>query len=89
MNADDKEEYYVSDMPSDLTLLCANAYCQGGCAVLFANDGLVLRMSESELSNLKDFLKDYPVVKYLKVNNRTYEVGYQYYQLEAMSSFTQ
>ena len=74
-NADNKEEYYVSDMPSDLTLLCANAYCQDGCAILFANDGLVLRMSESELSSLKEFLKEYPVVKYLKVQNRTYEVN--------------
>lgn len=73
-NADDKEEYYVSDMPSNLTLLCANAYCQDGCAVLFAEDGLVLRMSESELTELKEFLKEYPVVKNLKVRNRTYEV---------------
>jgi len=49
LNADNKEEYNVSDMPSNLTLLCANTYCQDGCAVLFADDGLVLRMSESEL----------------------------------------
>ena len=74
-NADNKEEYYVSDMPSNLTLLCANAYCQDGCAVLFANDGLVLRMSESELADLKEFLKEYPVVKNLKVRNRTYEIN--------------
>jgi hypothetical protein len=32
-------------------------------------------MSESELSSLKEFLKEYPVVKYLKVQNRTYEVN--------------
>ena len=73
-NEDNLEEYYVSDMPSNLTLLCANAYCQDGCAVLFANDGLVLRMSKSELSSLKEFLQNYPVVKTLKVRNRTYEV---------------
>ena len=74
LNADNKEEYYVSDMPSNLTLLCANAYCQDGCAVLFADDGLVLRMSKSELSDLKDFISKYPVAKSLKVRNRTYEV---------------
>ena len=74
LNSDNKEEYYVSDMPSNLTLLCANAYCQDGCAVLFANDGLVLQMSESELNDLKEFLMKYPVMKNLKVNNRTYEI---------------
>ena len=61
-------------MPTNLTLLCANAYCQDGCAVLFADDGLVLKMSKSELLNLKEFLKNYPVLKTLKVRNRTYEV---------------
>ena len=74
VNADGKEEYYVSDMPSHLTLLCANAYCQDGCAVLFANDGVVLRMTAAELEGLKEFLKSYPVQKVLRVNNRTYEV---------------
>ena len=52
-NADNLEEYYVSDMPPNLTLLCANAYCQEGCAILFANDGLVLRMTPNELSSSK------------------------------------
>jgi len=74
VNADGKQEYYVSDMPRHLTLLCANAYCQDGCAVLFANDGLVLRMSADELSELKNFLSSYPVTKHLRVRNRTYEV---------------
>ena len=74
LNKDGKEEYYVSDMPQHLTLLCANAYCQDGCAVLFANDGVVLRMTEDELAVLKTFLKSYPVQKHLLVNNRTYEV---------------
>ena len=74
INIDEKEEYYVSDMPSNLTLLCANAYCQDGCAVLFADDGIVLRMSKNELVDLKDFLRRYPVIKHLKVRNHTYEV---------------
>lgn len=75
LNNDDKMEYYVADMPSHLTLLCANAYCQEGCAVLFAADGLVLRMSESEVSSLREFISKYPVIKHLKVSNRTYEIA--------------
>ena len=74
VNADGKQEYYVSDMPRHLTLLCANAYCQDGCAVLFAHDGLVLRMTADELSELKNFLISYPVTIHLRVRNRTYEV---------------
>ena len=61
-------------MPSNLTLLCANAYCQEGCAVLFAQDGLVLSMTASEVTALREFIDKYPVVKRLKVANRTYEV---------------
>ena len=74
MNADGKEEYYVEDMPEHLTLLCAHAYCTDGCAVLYEDGGLVLRMSKAELAALKEFLSSYPVVKHLVVNNRTYEV---------------
>ena len=44
LNHDQKMVYYVADKPSNLSLLCANAYCQEGCAVLFAQDGLVLSM---------------------------------------------
>ena len=74
VNTDGKTEYYVEDMPRHLTLLCANAYCQEGCAVLFEDGGLVLQMNQAELTALKEFLRTYPVVKHLKVNNRTYEV---------------
>ena len=74
LNHDQKMEYYVADMPSNLTLLCANAYCQEGCAVLFAQDGLVLSMTEGEVTALREFIDKYPVVKRLKVANRTYEV---------------
>ena len=74
LNHDGIEEYYVSDMPEHLTLLCANAYCQEGCAVLFADSGIVLRMTATELDGLKAFLRSYPVQKQLRVRNRTYEV---------------
>jgi hypothetical protein len=77
VNADGKEEYYVEDMPKHLTLLCANAYCTDGCAVLFEDGGLVLRMTKAELAALKEFLSSYPVKKHLVVNNRTYEVDHQ------------
>ena len=55
VNVDGKDEYYVEDMPTHLTLLCANAYCTDGCAVLFEDGGLVLKMTKAELAALKDF----------------------------------
>ena len=85
VNVDGKEEYYVEDMPPHLTLLCANAYCHDGCAVLFEDGGLVLRMTKEELAALKDFLSSYPVVKQLVVNNRTYEVDHRVAAPEALT----
>ena len=85
VNADGKEEYYVEDMPKHLTLLCANAYCTDGCAVLFEDGGLVLRMTKAELAALKEFLSSYPVVKHLVVNNRTYEVDNHQAKPEALT----
>ena len=64
----------MSDMPDNLTLLCANSYCQDVCVVLSADSGIVLRMSPFELDGLKTFLRSYPVQKQLRVRNRTYEV---------------
>ena len=78
LNHDGKREYYVSDMPEHLTLLLANAYCQDGCAVLFADGGVVLQMTVGELDELKTFLRSYPVQKVLRVNNRTYEIDPTY-----------
>ena len=74
VNADGKSEYYVSSMPKDLALLCANDYVANGVAVLFYEDGLVLDMSESELRELRDYLSVFNVSKRLRVNNSTYEV---------------
>ena len=50
-------------MSTDLTLLCANAYYRDGCAVPFGDSGLVLRMSEDELLELKTFPQNYNAVK--------------------------
>ena len=70
LNHDQKMEYYVADMPSNLTLFCTNAFSQVGCAVLFAQDGLVLSRTESEVTAIREFIDEYLVVKRLKVANR-------------------
>jgi hypothetical protein len=55
INADGKLEYYVSSMPTHLTLLRAHDYVKDGAAVLFPNDGVVLRLTDTERS--KQLLK--------------------------------
>ena len=55
VNADGKLEYYVSSMPTHLTLLRAHDYVKDGAAVLFPNDGVVLRLTDTERS--KQLLK--------------------------------
>lgn len=69
-NRDNKREYYVKDMPSNLVLLCAS----DGAAVLFKDGGVVVKLDSDELRDLKAYLANYEVVKRLKVKNRTYEV---------------
>eukprot|EP01034_Spumella_vulgaris_P022931 gene22931-29109_t len=66
-NRDNKREYYVEDMPSDLVLF-------GGAAVLFKDSGVVLTLSDEELQDLKQYISQYSVLKRLNVVNRTYEV---------------
>lgn len=75
VNDDSKTEYYVKSMPNNLALLCANDYVDGGAAVLFHNDGVVLEMSPAEVDELREFIQEYTVAKRLVVNNRTYEVA--------------
>ena len=74
VNNDGKKEYFISSMPRDLALLCAHEYAQDGAAILFKNDGLVISLNDAEVIELRDYLKDYPVIKKLIVRNRTYEV---------------
>lgn len=68
-NKDDITEYFVEGMPPNLVLYCANDYVQGGAAVLFPDDGVVLRLTTEESDGLRKFVE-----KNLTVKNRTYEV---------------
>lgn len=73
-NEDGKKEYFVQSMPKHLALLCAHEYTKGGAAVLFPDGGKVIQMTPAEQQQLREFIKPYPLVKKLVVNNRTYEV---------------
>lgn len=74
VNVDGKMEYFVSQMPRNLVLLCAHAYANEGAAILLKDSGYVLRLDENQLKELTEFLKQYPVSKKLRVRNRTYEI---------------
>lgn len=74
VNDDGKNEYFVSAMPDTLALLCAHDYASEGAAILFKDDGVVLRMTSEEQAKLKLFLQQFKTSLVLKVNNRTYEV---------------
>ena len=75
INEDNKIEYYVSAMPSNLTLLSAHDYAKDGAAVLLKDEGLVLKLNDNELQSFQKYIKQIgKVVKKLTVNNRTYEV---------------
>eukprot|EP01034_Spumella_vulgaris_P034104 gene34104-42052_t len=84
-NRDNKREYYVEDMPSDLVLLCAQIYASDGAAVLYKDSGVVLKLDAEELQDLKQLISEYTVFKKLKVVNRTYEIDNSVGE-EAMSS---
>ncbi len=73
-NVDQKTEYFVSKMPDNLALLCANDYARDGAVVLLGDRGVVLRLSESEKEQLEAFIEQFAPVYKLKVVNRTYEV---------------
>jgi hypothetical protein len=73
-NGDDKSEYYVQQMPSNLVLLCAHDYAMDGAAVLFADDGVVLQLNEEQIAQLRDVISPWAVTKQLVVRNSTYEV---------------
>lgn len=73
-NEDDITEYFVDGMPPNLVLYCANDYVQGGAAVLFPDDGVVMRLTSEESASLREFVAKFRVSKRLTVKNRTYEV---------------
>jgi len=74
VNADGKMEYYVSSMPPNLVLLCANDYAKDGAAILLPDKGVVLQLTELEREDLTKYIERFTVLKALTVNNRTYEV---------------
>lgn len=74
INTDGKREYFVSEMPSDLVLLCAHQYAMDGAVIMFGDGGVVLKLSNSELDDLKQLISQYSVFKKLCVVNRTYEI---------------
>ena len=73
-NKDRKIEYFIPDMPDNLVLLCANEYAKDGAVILLKNKGMVIELSEKELENFQEFVKQFMVQKILKVRNGTYEV---------------
>jgi hypothetical protein len=74
INSDGVTEYYVSGMPRDLVLLSAVDYVRDGAAVLFPEDGVVLSLTDEEERQLREFVRELPVRKRLRVRNHTYEV---------------
>ena len=75
LNSDNKTELYVPSMPSNLVLLSAHDYAKDGCALLFENFGLLLKLTPQEKNSLLSTIAyKYPVDKVLTVTNNTYEV---------------
>lgn len=52
-NDDDKEEIFVESLPDDLVLLCANQYAKDGAVILFGSDGLVVKMENEDVQELR------------------------------------
>lgn len=73
-NEDNRMEYFLSSMPRNLVLLSGQEYAKEGAAVLFPEDGRVIRLNAEEQTALREFLRPFPTVKDLIVKNRTYEV---------------
>lgn len=73
-NEDSRLEYFLSSMPRHLVLLSGNDYAKEGAAVLFPEDGRVVKLTVEEQEALREFLRPFPTVKELIVKNHTYEV---------------
>jgi hypothetical protein len=74
VNPDGHREMYISRMPSNLVLLCANNYAKGGAVVLLGDEGMVLRLNEAELKEFRQLVDKFSITHHLKVVNNTYEV---------------
>ena len=75
INEDGKREVFVKGMREDLVLLCAQQYVAGGAAILFENDGYVVKMEGPEREELEKFVRRQGVEKVLVVENGTYRVS--------------
>ena len=75
LNEDNKSELLVPSMPSNLVLLSAHDYAKDGCALLFKDFGFLIKLTESEKESfIQSLVSTYPITKFLKVVNNTYEV---------------
>jgi hypothetical protein len=74
------EEHYVSSMPTDLCLLCAQQFAKFGAAILFEDSGYVVRLDSSQLQKLREFIFQHPVLLRLKVESNVYTVDQRYDQ---------
>ena len=76
-NEDGKKELFVEGMPQNLVLLSAKQYAEDGAAVLFGEEGMVLRLKEDEKKELREHVMNLDVIKYLEVCNSTYRVAWE------------
>jgi hypothetical protein len=76
LNEDNISEFYVSNMPNYLVLLCAQAYAKKyGAVVLLENEGYIIEIPvEHRKEFVKFILDNYEVIKNLIVVKNTYEV---------------
>jgi hypothetical protein len=75
LNEDGMKEFYIPSMSEELVLLCAQEYAQKyGAAVLYKNDGVIIKMNDEELKQFKQVVDQYKVAKKLTAVDRTYEV---------------
>jgi hypothetical protein len=77
MNEDGKMELFVEGMPEDLVLLSAKQYADDGAAILFGEEGMVLKLGEDEKKELREHVMTLDVIKYLEVCNSTYRVSWE------------
>jgi hypothetical protein len=59
---------------SERCRLSAHQYARAGAAILLADSGVVLKMTEEQKNKLEVLIAECETIKRLVVNNRTYEV---------------
>jgi len=70
------DEFFVSDMPDNLVLLCAHQYVsKHGAAILFKDEGIIIDLNKDTMMEFKDYINQYPVAHKLHIRNKTYELA--------------